>query len=380
MKYDWPEIYAQFGLHDGCGFPKDTAYYLKSWWTDEPVLHLYPHWNWAGREGQETAVVCFSNHEAVELFLNGVSLGKKDMPRNGHLEWKVAYAPGALEARGYRGGKVVATTRVETTGAPAQLVLTPDRAAINADRADVAVFTVSTRDAQGRTVPTAENLVNFEVTGGRIIGVGNGDPGCHESDRFTETVTLLSVEDWRGRLAPTGTAAPSAPESLQPFPRLGNWLAPLPKPGEIYDLAGAFTLPAVPAGASVELFLPALGTKTTLWLNGHELARDIDTSTVGPALRLDPAQLVAGVNRVQLMVTPFEDKRNHIPELTRLGFVHVVTPAPPARRSLFSGLAQVIVQSTQEPGEIRLTAKSDGLAPSESTVIARPATVRAAVP
>jgi beta-galactosidase len=259
-------------------------------------------------------------------------------------------------------------------------VLTPDRTVINADGADAVVFTVSAHDAQGRAVPTAGNLVDFDVTGGRIIGVGNGDPGCHEADRFTETVTLLSVEDWRGRLAPTGTAAPSAPESLQPFPRLGNWLAPLPKPGEIYDLAGAFTLPAVPAGASVELFLPALGTKTTLWLNGHELARDIDTSTVGPAHRLDPAQLVAGVNRVQLMVTPFEDKRNHIPGLTRLGFVHVVTPAPPARRSLFSGLAQVIVQSTQEPGEIRLTAKSDGLPPAEATVTARPATLPVAVP
>jgi beta-galactosidase len=83
---------------------------------------------------------------------------------------------------------------------------------------------------------------------------------------------------------------------------------------------------------------------------------------------------------VQLIVTPFDDKRNHIPELTRLGFMHVLTPAPPARRSLFSGLAQVIVQSTREPGEIRLTAKSDGLAPTESTVTARPAALRAAVP
>jgi beta-galactosidase len=373
MPYEWPEIYAQFGFLDGCGFPKDTAYYLKSWWTDQPVLHLYPHWNWPGKEGQPIDVVCFSNHEAVELFLNGGSLGKKEMPRNGHLEWKVAYAPGALEARGYRGGQVVATTRVETTGAPTQLVLTPDRSAIKSDGADVAVFTVSAHDAQGRTVPTAANPVSFEVAGGRIIGVGNGDPGCHEPDRFIETVDRLPVEDWRGRIAPAGTVASAPPDSLPPFPKLGNWQAPLPKPGEVYDLCGTLTLQTVPAGA-LELILPTFGAKTTLWLNGHELVRDLDTSKVGPALRLEPAQLVAGVNRVQLMVAPFDDKKNHIPELTRLGSLQVIRPAPTAQRSLFNGLAQVIVQSTREPGEIRLTAKSDGLAPAAGIVGASRAT------
>jgi beta-galactosidase len=376
----WPGVVSHFGFLDACGFPKDTAYYIKSWWTDEPVLHLYPHWNWQGREGQEFIVGCFSNHEAVELFLNGVSLGKKDMPRNGHLEWKVAYTPGVLEARGYRGGAALATDRVETTGAPAQLVLTPDRTVINADGADVAVFTVSARDAQGRTVPTADNRVEFEVTGGRIIGVGNGDPGCHEPDRFVDDIARLQVDDWRGRIAPAGTVAPSAPESLQPFAKLGNWLAPLPTPGEVYDLSGALTLATVPAGVALELILPTFGVKTTVWLNGRELARDLDTSRAGPALRLDPAQLVAGVNRVQLIVTPFDDKKNHIPELTRLGALRVTTPAPPARRSLFNGLAQVIVQSTREPGEIRLTAGSDGLPPAEAIVTARPATPRAAVP
>jgi beta-galactosidase len=160
---------------------------------------------------------------------------------------------------------------------------------------------------------------------------------------------------------------------------LGYYQAPLPKPGEVYDLSGTFTLPAVPGG-TLELFLPAFGAKTTLWLNGRELARDLDTSKVGPALRLDPTQLVAGLNRVQLLVTPFGDKLNHIPELTQLGSLHAYTPAPPARRSLFNGLAQVIVQSTREPGEIRLTAKSEGLAPTDSTVTVRPATLRAAVP
>ena len=259
-------------------------------------------------------------------------------------------------------------------------MLTPDRTAINADGTDAVVFTVAARDTQGRFVPTAGNLVNLEVTGGRIIGVGNGDPGCHEADKFTETIALFTLEDWRGRIAPAGTTAPSSgSESLQPFPVMGYYLAPLPKPGEVYELAGTFALSSVPGG-TLELFLPTLGAKTTLWLNGRELARDIDTATVGPALRFDPAQLIAGVNRVQLVVTPFDDQRNHIPEITRLGSAHAFTPAPPARRSLFNGLAQVIVQSTRESGEIRLTARSDGLAPAESIVMARPATLRAEVP
>ena len=184
--FGFPAVGAQYGIMDTCGFPKDQYYFLKSWWTDEPVLHVYPHWNWPERIGQELKVGCYSNHESVELFLDGVSLGRKDMPRNGHLEWTVKYRPGVLEARGYRGGKRAGTTRVETTGAPAKLVLTPDRTTLAADGADVVVVDVSTVDAQGRHVPTAGQLVKFEVRGGRIIGVGNGDPSCLESDKDGE--------------------------------------------------------------------------------------------------------------------------------------------------------------------------------------------------
>lgn len=184
--FGYPAISSQYGILDTCGFPKDQFYFLKSWWTDEPVLHVFPHWNWPDRIGQTLKVGCYSNDEAVELFLNGASLGKKVMPRNGRLEWEVVYQPGVLEARGYRGGQVVQTTRVETTGAAAKLVLTPDRTTIHADGADVAVIAVSTVDAQGRHVPTANNLASFEVTGGRIIGVGNGDPSCHEADQGHE--------------------------------------------------------------------------------------------------------------------------------------------------------------------------------------------------
>ncbi len=187
----WPTHSTQFGILDTCGFPKDSFYYLQSWWTEQPVLHVAPHWNWPDRVGQELKVTCYSNHEAVELFLNGTSLGKKDMPRNSHLDWSVAYQPGVLEARGYRGGQVVQTTRVETTGAPTKLVLTPDRTSLRTGAnapagGDVIVFAVSSVDAQGRHVPVASNRVKFTVTGGRILGVGNGDPGSHEADRASE--------------------------------------------------------------------------------------------------------------------------------------------------------------------------------------------------
>ncbi len=378
--FGWPAVSSQYGLLDTCGFPKDSAYYLKSWWTDKPVLHLFPHWNWAGREGQEIKVSCNSNHEAVELFLNGISRGKQEMPRNGHLEWKVAYAPGTLEARGYRGGKVVETTRIETTAAPSQLVLTPDRTTINADGTDLAVFTVSTRDAQGRSVPTASNLVNFEIEGGRIVGVGNGDPSCLEADQFIETISLVSVQNWRGRIAPADTTAPSAPEALKPLPALGHWQAPKPKTGELYDLSSEFSLEKVPTGLALQLILPCFGSKTTVWMNGKELARDIDTSKVGPSLMLDPSQLAAGKNNLQFIVTPFYDGQNRIPENTRLGSLRITTPPPPARRSLFNGLAQVIVQSTSKPGSLRLTAKSEGLASAESLISANPVPLRPSVP
>lgn len=184
--FGFPAVSSQFGLMDTCGFAKDSFYYLQSWWTEAPVLHVAPHWNWPDRVGQELKVSAYSNHEAVELFLNGASLGKKDMPRNGHLDWQVVYQPGVLEARGYRGGQVVQTTRVETTGAPAKLVLTPDRTSVTADGADVVVFAVSSVDALGRHVPTANLLAKFAVTGGRIIGVGNGNPSGHESDLGSE--------------------------------------------------------------------------------------------------------------------------------------------------------------------------------------------------
>jgi beta-galactosidase len=185
--YSWPSINSHFGILDTCGFPKDIAFYYQAMWTGQPVLHVFPHWNWAGREGEPIDVWAFSNLDAVELKVNGRTAGRHIVPKDGHVEWKVPYQPGALEAIGMKNGRVIKTTRIETTGAPARVVLSADRTTIDADGRDVAIVTVSAVDAQGRVVPIADALIHFAMDGaGGIIGVGNGDPASHEPDRYLD--------------------------------------------------------------------------------------------------------------------------------------------------------------------------------------------------
>ena len=182
--YGWPSINSNFGIVDMCGFPKDNFFYYKAWWTKEPVLHLFPHWNWEGREGDEIPVWVHSNLDEVELLLNGKSLGRQKVPRLGHVEWKVRYEPGTIEAHGWKDGKLLLTEKRETTGPAVALRLEADRTEIDADGEDIVTLTVSAVDSQGRAVPTADVLVDFKVTGdGALIGVGNGDSNCQESDK-----------------------------------------------------------------------------------------------------------------------------------------------------------------------------------------------------
>lgn len=181
--FEWPVINSHYGFMDICGFPKDSYYYYKAWWTDKPVLHLFPHWNWPGREGQEISVWVHSNCQEVELFLNDVSQGRQTVTPYHHLEWKVNHAPGRLVAKGMHNGRPIEAV-VETTGAPAAIRLILDRSVLGADNADLAVVNVAVLDAQGRVVPVADNTITFTMTGpGKIIGVGNGDPSSHEPDK-----------------------------------------------------------------------------------------------------------------------------------------------------------------------------------------------------
>jgi len=180
----WPNISSQYGILDTCGFPKDSFYYYQSWWTAKPVLHLFPHWNWSGMEGKKIAVWVHSNMDKVELLVNGKSLGTKEVKKDSHVAWNVEYVAGTIEARGYKGDTVAMTSKRETTGSPARLVLSADRQEISADGEDVAMFAVEVQDAQGRVVPITDNEVTFQVTGaGKLIGTGNGDPTNQQPDK-----------------------------------------------------------------------------------------------------------------------------------------------------------------------------------------------------
>ena len=183
----FPATGSQFGILDYCGFEKDEAYYLKSWWTDEPVLHILPHWNLKGHEGDSIDVWVYSNCDEVELTVNGKRLGKKKMEKNGHLSWATVYQPGEVKAVGYKNGKRTLTQTLSTTDAPSDIVLSAHRTELKADNADVAVVKVELKDKMGRFVPDACLPLTFELTGeARILGVGNGDPAFQASERPTD--------------------------------------------------------------------------------------------------------------------------------------------------------------------------------------------------
>lgn len=174
----FPATSSEFGILDYCGFPKDEAYYLKAWWTSEPVLHILPHWNLDGHEGETVSIWVYSNLDEVQLIVNGKKLERKEMPQNGHLEWTAEYQPGWIKAIGYRDGKKVMERRLETSDKAVDAVWTYDLIG------ETMVACVEMRDSKGRFVPTDNSEIPFTApTGWRILGWGNGDPAFQYVER-----------------------------------------------------------------------------------------------------------------------------------------------------------------------------------------------------
>jgi beta-galactosidase len=202
----WPFVGFSSAPVDITGHPKDAFYLYQSQWTDRPVLHLFPHWNWPGREGQVIPVLAYTNCNSVELFLNGRSLGEKRMefPAQGtsggwnsydlpvvnattgdlHFSWDVPYQPGVLRAVGKRrGGAPCGEDVVRTAGAPVAIRLAADRDTITTDPSDVAHVTFEIVDSAGTVVPSAGDLVRFTVTGGTLLALDNADMQDHDAHR-----------------------------------------------------------------------------------------------------------------------------------------------------------------------------------------------------
>jgi len=189
----WPRVIGNFGIIDLCNFPKDTYYFYQSQWTEQPMVHLLPHWTWPGREGTAIPVWCYTNADRVELFLNGESLGEREFTKANdmHLEWMVPYAPGELKAVASRDGQVVATSIRRTAGAPARINLDADRAELERGGRKLSYVTVRIEDADGNVAPKAATWVRLSVSGpGRLLAVGNGDPLSHGSFQSTTVRTF----------------------------------------------------------------------------------------------------------------------------------------------------------------------------------------------
>jgi beta-galactosidase len=372
--FGYPAISSQFGILDTCGFPKDSFYYLKAWWTDAPLVHVFPHWNWPGKEGQELTVWVYSNCEEVELLLNGRSMERKPMEKNGHLEWKVKYEPGTLLARGFRNGTEIAADRVETTGEPAAIQLAPDRAQMRGDGDDVSVVAVRVADAKGRFVPTAGNEIKFEIRGpGKIIGVGNGDPSSHEPDVFVAKRPVRSVAltgwKWSKVANPRGAglreiAADFDDSAWAAFDVRGE-SGPL-SPGENGVFRCHVTVPEADLAAErIRLDFGMIDDDGWIYVNGQRAGESHDWQAT-PSIDIKRF-LRAGENLIAIAVANNAGSGGVNKGVTlRLAGKPEL---PEWKRSVFNGLAQVLVQNAGQPGEITLTAHSPGL--SEATLVLR---------
>lgn len=220
--FEWPSTSSFFGIMDLCGFPKLAFHQHRAQWIDDtPVLALQPHWNWPGKEGQPIRVVALTNAERVTLLLNGKKVGEATVDLLKQPEFQVPYAPGKLEAIGYRGGREVARAVIETVGAAVKLRLTPDRRVMAGDGEDAQPVTIDAVDSRGRHVPLANLPANFTIEGGEIIGLGNGNPNDHDPEKGSArklfnglAQVIVRAAPGRGKLTLRATASGLKPATL----------------------------------------------------------------------------------------------------------------------------------------------------------------------
>lgn len=178
IPFGWPAHSSSFGVVDLAGFPKDGYYFYQSQWSQTPMVHVFPHWNWEGHEGEKIKISGFTNGDEVELFINGKSQGRKTNDVNGveYQTWDVTYEPGELKAVSYRNGAVYAQKTIKTADKPAAISTYTRNKTMRVGGQDLIYVECTIVDENGNEVPTASNKLDFKVSGAATIaGVDNGD-------------------------------------------------------------------------------------------------------------------------------------------------------------------------------------------------------------
>jgi hypothetical protein len=373
---------------DLCGFPKMAFYLHQAQWVEnKPILTLVPHWNWPGQEGKHIKVMALANCDAVELSLNGKSLGENPVDKYEMVSWEVPYAPGKLEAVGKKSGKVVSHFTVETTGEPAALRLVPDRTTLAGDGWDAMPVTVEALDAAGHPVPTANLPVNFAISGsGAIIGVGNGDPNCHDPEKLVPQSASRTVplnDGWRWAKVPDVHAASLA--EVKPKFDDSTWptTGTLGDNGNLSENIQAIFRKTIAVSAAdlaadqAELSFGSIDDEGWVYVNGQLVGEAHDWQAVH---RYDVKRcLHAGQNVIAVAVINLSGPGG-ISKGVSLR-LHERLVSLDWKRSLFNGLAQVIVQSDRDSsGAITLSASAGGLRSAETTIQVRKVPPRPSVP
>lgn len=362
--FSYPAVSSQFGILDVCGFPKDQAFYILANNTERPVIHLFPHWNFKGREGETIKVWAYTNCDEAELFLNKKSLGKKKLEKYSHLSWDVKYAPGELLIKGYKNGKTVVTESVKTAGEPQNIVLKPSKTG------DIVLVSVSATDKNGLESPVANNNIRFEVSGpAEILGVGNGDPSSLENDREFENsfgvkifaqkeLSLSDLNNWKSEIS---ASKPSDWRDALVYDRNEKW--------DFYHdtlLAVKCTvvLDEISAKNTYTLFSKSILSVQDIYVNGEKIAENIQRDAPQSFI-LDSKLLKSGKNEIFFIGKKIKKSYQWDEPNTDPGVVGVKIPAKNYSRNLFSGKALVIVKTK---GKAVLRATSEGLKTAEISI------------
>lgn len=365
--FSWPQVTSQFGIVDLCGFPKDQYYFVKSAWTDTPMVHIGTHWNWPGREGQKIYTKVYSNCAEVELFLNGKSLGKKKLPQLSSAVWEIPYKKGVLAAKAYKNGKLAAIDKVETTGDPALITMQQKVYTSNITGGRSAVVNIQLRDAKNRVAPLAANQLSFDVSGpAKIIGVANGDPSSHDPEVFTETVRTFPLGKPVMAFVTDETQAVQHMETLNWQPFRQTRAVNKPVSDTLIMIKTEFDFAKTDSNSTLTYFSKNIAVNQSVYLNGQPIGKNKGDNETMNQYVLNRALLKQGINTLLIIGKPFIRKTVWQEIYTDPGIIGEHKPAPQWQRKTFNGLAQaILLMDGDKPGKVTVKAAADGLKTAE---------------